>query len=44
MADEWVMIYNSTDDEPQRVAIGTGNKFVVELENLFHDFIDEIPK
>lgn len=42
LADEWVMIYNSTDEEPQRVAIGTGENFVVELENLFHNFINDI--
>ncbi|TAE75154.1 MAG: hypothetical protein EAZ85_02985 [Bacteroidetes bacterium] len=44
LADEWVIIYNSTDKEPQRVAIGTGKNFVVELENLFHDFINELEK
>jgi predicted ABC-type ATPase len=44
LADEWLMIYNSTDEEPQRVAIGTGEKFVVELENLFHDFINDLEK
>ena len=44
LADEWVMIYNSTDEEPQRVAIGTGKNFVVELENLFHEFINDFEK
>ena len=44
LADEWVMIYNSTDEEPQRVAIGTGDSFVVELENLFHNFINDLEK
>lgn len=44
LADEWVVIYNSTDEEPQRVAIGTGENFVVELENLFHDFINKLQK
>lgn len=44
LANEWVMIYNSTDEEPQRVAIVTGENFVVELENLFHDFINDLEK
>lgn len=44
MADEWIMTYNSTDDEPQKVAIGSGSQFIVELENLFRDFIDDLPK
>jgi predicted ABC-type ATPase len=43
-ADEWIVIYNSTEEEPQRVAIGTGENFVVELENLFHDFINNLGK
>jgi hypothetical protein len=38
------MIYNSTDEEPQRVAIGTGDNFVVELENLFQDFLNDLEK
>jgi predicted ABC-type ATPase len=42
LADDWAMIYNSTDEDPQRVAIGTNENFVVELENLFHDFINDI--
>ena len=44
LADEWVMLYNSTDKEPQRVAIGTGENFVVELENLFQDFLNDLEK
>jgi len=44
LADEWVMIYNSTDEEPQRIAIGMCEKFVVEPENLFNNFIDDIEK
>lgn len=42
IADEWLMIYNSTDEEPQKVAIGIGESFVVELENLFQDFLNDI--
>jgi predicted ABC-type ATPase len=38
LADSWVMIYNSTDTAPQRVAIGTSENFIVELENLFNNF------
>lgn len=44
LADDWLMIYNSTDEEPQRVAIGAGENFVVELENLFNDFLNDIEK
>lgn len=44
LADEWVMFYNSADEEPRRVAIGTGAHFVVEIENLFHDFLNDLEK
>jgi len=44
LADEWVMIYNSANEEPQRVAIGTGKNYIVELENLFHEFINDFEK
>ena len=44
LADDWVIIYNSTNEEPQKVAIGTGADFVVELENLFHNFINDLEK
>ncbi len=43
-AESWVMIYNSADEEPQRVAIGTGENFVVELETLFNDFLNDLEK
>lgn len=42
LADEWTIIYNSTGGEPQRVAIGISGNFVVELENLFHNFINHL--
>lgn len=41
LAESWVMIYNSTDTAPQRVSVGTGVDFVVEIENLFHDFFKQ---
>ncbi len=44
LVDSWIMIYNSTDTAPQRVAIGKGNGFVVEIENLFQDFLNEFEK
>lgn len=44
LVDSWVMIYNSTDTAPQRVAIGKSNSFVVEIENLFEDFLNEFEK
>jgi predicted ABC-type ATPase len=42
LADEWVMIYNSIDQEPQRVAIGARENFVVELETLFQEFLNDL--
>jgi hypothetical protein len=36
------MIYNSTDTAPQRVAIGTSENFIVELENLFNNFFNDL--
>ncbi len=44
LADEWVMIYNSTNEAPQRVAIGIRETFVVELESLFHNFLNNLEK
>jgi predicted ABC-type ATPase len=41
LADSWITIYNSTTEEPQKVAVGTGKDFVVELENLFDDFLND---
>ncbi|WP_448530579.1 hypothetical protein [Raineya sp.] len=42
LADEWVIIYNSADKEPQKVVIGTKENFVVELENLFNNFLKDL--
>ena len=42
LAESWVMIYNSTNTAPQRVAVGTGENFIVELENLFHNFLTNL--
>lgn len=42
LADDWVMIYNSTTEEPQKIAVGTGENYVVELENLFNDFLNNL--
>jgi predicted ABC-type ATPase len=44
LAESWVMIYNSTDNAPQRIAIGKGDNFVVEIENLFQDFLNDFEK
>jgi predicted ABC-type ATPase len=44
LVDSWVMIYNSTDTAPQRIAVGIGEKFIVELENLFHNFLNDLEK
>lgn len=41
LADAWVLVYNSTTDEPQRVAVGSAEKFVVELEHIFTDFLND---
>jgi predicted ABC-type ATPase len=42
LADEWVMIYNSTTEELQKIAVGTGSTYVVELENIFDDFLNNL--
>lgn len=44
LVDSWVMIYNSADTAPQRVAIGDSENFVVEIENLFQKFLNEFKK
>ena len=44
LVESWVMIYNSTDTAPQRVAVGTSENFIVELENLFHEFLNDLEK
>lgn len=44
LADNWVIIYNSTTEEPQKVVVGTGENFVVELENIFNDFLNDLEK
>ena len=41
LADDWVMIYNSTTEEPQKVAVGICDNYVVELPNLFTDFLND---
>ena len=42
LADDWVLIYNSNNAEPQKVAIGINADFVVELEDLFNNFLKDI--
>ncbi len=42
LADEWIMIYNSTTEEPQKIAVGTGENYVIELEDLFNNFFKDI--
>lgn len=44
LAEDWVIIYNSTSKEPQKIAVGIGENFVVELENLFNDFLNNLEK
>lgn len=44
MAYNWVIIYHSTIEEPQKIAVGTGENFVVELENIFNDFLNDFEK
>lgn len=44
LADSWVIIYNSSTEEPQKVAVGTNENFVVELENMFDDFLNDLGK
>ena len=44
LADDWVMIYNSTTEEPQKIAIGAGNSYVVELESIFNDFLNNLER
>ena len=36
------MIYNSTTEEPQKIALGVASNYVVELENIFNDFLNNL--
>jgi predicted ABC-type ATPase len=42
LADSWLLIYNANDGF-QEVAVGVGEKFVIENENLFKRFIEDLP-
>ena len=42
LANDWVVIYNSTTEEPQKIALGVANNYVVELENIFNDFLNNL--
>jgi predicted ABC-type ATPase len=44
LSEDWVMFYNSTTKEPQKIAVGIGEIFVVELENIFNDFLNNFEK
>ena len=44
LAEDWLIIYNSATKEPQKIAVGIGENFVVELENLFNDFLNNLEK
>jgi predicted ABC-type ATPase len=44
LSEDWVMLYNSTTKEPQKIAVGIGENFVVELENIFNEFLNDLEK
>jgi predicted ABC-type ATPase len=44
LAEDWVMFYNSTTKEPQKIAFGSRENFVVELENIFNEFLNDLEK
>ena len=41
LADVWLMIYNSTTEEPQKIAVGIGDNYVIELPNIFTNFLND---
>ena len=42
LADEWIMIYNSSTESPQKVVVGLRDNYFVELEVLFNNFLKEL--
>ncbi|MFN0202245.1 MAG: AAA family ATPase [Bacteroidia bacterium] len=42
LSDEWVLLYNSATESPQKVAVGVGENYLVELEPLFINFQKDI--
>ncbi len=42
LVDEWTMMYNSATENPQSVAIGEKDIFVVESETLFNEFFKDL--
>ncbi len=42
LANIWILFYNSSIIEPVKVAMGSGEKFVIESEKLFNQFIKDI--
>lgn len=44
LAEDWVIFYNSTTKEPQKIAFGSRENFVVELENIFNEFLNDLEK
>jgi len=42
LADNWVIIYNSTTEEPQKVALGVDKNYIVEHNNLFNQFLNDL--
>ena len=43
VADDWVMYFNSTEGV-ERVALGTGENYNIENENIFNTFIQSLSK
>ncbi len=44
LADNWVIIFNSTTEEPQIVAVGSDQTYIIELENIFNNFVSKLEK
>jgi predicted ABC-type ATPase len=42
LTDDWIMIYNSATENPQKVAIGEKENYIIELEELFDKFLKDI--
>lgn len=42
LADRWTMIYNTSLDVSQSVAVGSKSKFIIENDELFQQFITDV--
>jgi predicted ABC-type ATPase len=42
LSDEWIIMYNSTTENSQKIAVGNKDNYVIESEELFNIFLKDI--